>query len=72
MSDEIELRVVGTLKVHRAFRKRMGAKDYGMASIDLYDEHGAFIDTGSVFCESEAPTMVKFQFYKGQLSVKVS
>lgn len=74
MDDELELKIVGSVKLHRVFMKKMGPKEYKMASIDLFDDKGEFMDTGTVFVPDgvSAPTVCALSFYKGQLSVKVS
>jgi hypothetical protein len=69
--EDVELKVIGGIRVHATFMKQMGPKSYRMASLDLVDENGDIVDNVLVFCESEHPTHVKFTNYKGQLSVKV-
>lgn len=72
--EDTALKIVGSVKVHQVFNKKMGPKEYRMASIDLYDDKGTFVDTGTVFVPDgvEVPTVCALSFYKGQLSVKVS
>jgi hypothetical protein len=69
--EDSELKVVGSIRVHASFQKQMGAKTYRMASLDLINDDGTIYDNVLVFCDALNPTHVRFQNYKGQLSVKV-
>jgi hypothetical protein len=69
--EDSELKVIGHIRMHTTFLKQMGAKSYRMASLDLVNDDGEIVDNVLVFCESEHPSRVRFQNYKGQLSVKV-
>ena len=64
------LPVTTEVRLHRVFRKKMGAKEYTMASVDLY-QNGECVDTVCVFSGSDNPQRVELQVYKGMLSVRV-
>ena len=68
---ESVLKMAGSVRVHAVFNKKMGAKEYRMASIDLLDEQGNVIDGAVVFCNAEEPKKLSLQVFKGQLGVRI-
>lgn len=68
---DVVLKMSGAVRVHAVFNKKMGAKEYRMASIDLLDDEGNIVDSAVVFCGTENPKALRLQVFKGQLSVRV-
>ena len=70
MADEV-LQVEGAVRVHAVFMKKMGPKEYRMASVDLLDGEGQVCDSVVVFCPVESPRKLVLSSFKGQLSVRL-
>jgi len=71
LQDETVLKMSGSVRVHAVFNKKMGAKEYRMASIDLLDDAGNIVDSAVVFCGVDNPTRLALQVFKGQLGVRL-
>ena len=68
---ESVLKMSGSVRVHGVFNKKMGAKEYRMALVDLLDDEGNLIDGAVVFCDAEEPKKLSLQVFKGQLGVRI-
>lgn len=70
-NGDVILKMSGSVRVHAVFNKKMGAKEYRMASIDLLDDDGNVVDVATVFCGADMPKSLHLQVFKGQLGVRV-
>lgn len=71
--EDTELKLTGSIRVHVVYDKKMGPKTYRMAAVDILDEDGKVVDTGTAFMPDgvSTPSTIAFQFYKNQLGVKL-